>query len=117
MSPSRRNIDAWGAAEARRRLHQRLEHRLEVDGGAADDLEYVSGRGLLLQGLARLGNQPGILHRDDRRGCEIFKQRDLFVGERPDLLPENRKRTEQLGILVEGDLQQSTPAAGLDQAA
>jgi len=37
-----------GAAETRHRLHQRVENRLEVDGGAADDLEHVSGSGLLL---------------------------------------------------------------------
>ena len=38
-----------GAAEARHRLHQRVENRLEIDGRAADDLEHVSGGGLLLQ--------------------------------------------------------------------
>ena len=37
-----------GAAEARHRLHQRVENRLEIDGRAADDLEHVSGSGLLL---------------------------------------------------------------------
>ena len=38
-----------GAAEAHHRLHQRVEHRLEVDRRAADDLEHVGGGGLLLQ--------------------------------------------------------------------
>ena len=37
-----------GAAEARHRLHQRVEHRFEIDRRAADDLEHVSGCGLLL---------------------------------------------------------------------
>ena len=35
------------AAEARHRLHQRVENRLEIDGRAADDLEHV-GRCRLL---------------------------------------------------------------------
>ena len=38
-----------GAAEARHRLNQRVENRLEIDGRAADDLEHVGGSGLLLQ--------------------------------------------------------------------
>src|SRR4030095_12541547 len=33
---------------------QRVKHRLQVEGGAADDLEHVGGRGLLLEGLAQL---------------------------------------------------------------
>ena len=40
-----------GAAEARHRLHQRVENRLEIDGRAADDLEHVGGSGLLLEGF------------------------------------------------------------------
>jgi hypothetical protein len=41
-------------AETRHGLHQRIEHGLEVDGGTADDLEHLGGRGLLLQGLIQL---------------------------------------------------------------
>ena len=48
------HIHLVGAAETRHRLHQRIEHRLEVDGRTADDLEHVGGRGLLLQGLIQL---------------------------------------------------------------
>ena len=35
-------------AQARCQLDQRLEHRLEVEGRATDDLEHVGGRGLLM---------------------------------------------------------------------
>ena len=48
ISPAE-HIRLVGAAEARHRLHQRVENRLEVDGRAADDLEHVGGRGLLLK--------------------------------------------------------------------
>ena len=48
--------------------------------------KHLGGRGLLLQGLARLVNQPRVLHRDDRLRREVLQQRDLLVGERPDFL-------------------------------
>ena len=36
-------------AQPGRRLDQRVEHRLQIEGRAADDLEHVGGGGLLLQ--------------------------------------------------------------------
>ena len=39
----------FGFAQLRRRFDQRVEHRLQVEGRAADDLEHVGGGGLLLQ--------------------------------------------------------------------
>ena len=53
-------------AKPSRRFHQRIEHRLEIEGRAADDLEDVGGRGLLLQRLPQFGQQPRILDRDSR---------------------------------------------------
>ena len=75
-----------GAAQRVRLFQHRVEHRREVAGRGIDDPQHLGGRGLLLQGLARLGDQPRILHRDDRLRREILQQRDLLVGERPDLL-------------------------------
>jgi len=43
-----------GATESGGRLDQRVEHRLQIEGRAADDLQHVGGRGLLLQRLASL---------------------------------------------------------------
>ena len=72
------------APHSRVRLFQyRIEYRGEIAGRGVDDLQYFGGRGLLLQCLARLGDQPRILHRDDRLRREILQQRDLLVGERP----------------------------------
>ena len=67
-----------------RLLQDRIEHRREVAGRGIDDLQHFGGRGLLLQGLARLSQEPCILHRDHRPGSEILEQRDLLVAERPD---------------------------------
>ena len=40
--------------------------------------------------LADFVEQPRVLHRDHRLGGEVLQQRDLFVGERPDLLAISR---------------------------
>ena len=68
-----------GAAEPRRRLDQRIEHRPQVEGRAADDLEHVRGRGLLLQrfaeivgALAQFVEQPRVLDGDDGLRGEIL---------------------------------------------
>src|SRR5436190_1005114 len=52
-------------AEAMSLLQDRVEHRREVAGRGVDDLQYLGGRGLLLQCLARLGQEPRVLHRND----------------------------------------------------
>ena len=66
---------------ARALYRQRVEHRGEIPRRAVDDLQYLGGRGLLLQGFARLGQEPRVLHGDYRLRREIVQQRDLLVGE------------------------------------
>ena len=61
-----------GLAQPRGRLHQRVEHRLQIEGRAADDLEHVGGGGLLLQQLAQLVEQAGVLDGDDGLVGEIL---------------------------------------------
>ena len=70
---------------------------MEVKGGAADHLEHVGGRRLLLKGLpqvlvsrAELIEKPNVL---DRNGCLVGKsldKRDLLVGKCPNLKPINQ---------------------------
>ena len=57
--------DVCRLAQPRCRLDQRIEHRLQIEGRAADDLEHVGGGGLLLQRFAQLVEQAGILDGDD----------------------------------------------------
>ena len=59
-------------AELRGRLDQRIQHGLQVERRAADDLEHVGGGGLLLQrfpeivgAFAQLAKQPRVLDGDD----------------------------------------------------
>ena len=66
---------------------QRVEHRLQIEGRAADDLEHVGGGGLLLERFAQLVEQARVLDGDDGLVGEVRHQLDLLVGERAHLLP------------------------------
>ena len=61
-----------------------VEHRFQVAGRTADDLQHVGGRGLLLQGFAQFAEQPRVLDGDDGLGGEVLDQLDLLVGEGTD---------------------------------
>jgi hypothetical protein len=81
-------------AKLMRLLQDRVEHRGEIAGRAVDDPQHLGGRGLLLQGLARIGDQSRILHRDHRLRREVLQQRNLFVGKCSWLLPVYSDRAE-----------------------
>ena len=74
-----------GSAKCMRLFQYGVEDRLKVSWRGIDHLQYLGGRGLLLQCLARLGQQPGVLDRDHRLRGEILQQRDLLLGERSGL--------------------------------
>src|SRR5258708_34970335 len=82
-------------AQSRCLLQHRVEHRSEVAGRAVDDLQYLGGRGLLIQGLAGLGDQPRVLHRDHRLRGEVLQQRDLLFREWPYFLTSEGRRAGQ----------------------
>src|SRR5262249_41098100 len=48
-----------------------LQYCLQVERRAADDLQHVGSRGLLLQGLTQFAQQPGVLDGDDGLGSEV----------------------------------------------
>ena len=67
-----------GVAKSGRRLGQRIEHGLQIEGRAADDLEHVGGGRLLLQrfgqivcALAQLVEQARVLDGDDGLAGEV----------------------------------------------
>ncbi len=86
-------------AQAGCRFDERIEDCPQIEGRAADDLEHVGGGGLLLQRLAQLVEQPGVLDGDDGLVGEIGEQRDLFVREGTNFLTINRDCPNQLIIL------------------
>jgi hypothetical protein len=71
-----------GVAEAGSFVEDGIENCGEIAGRAVDDMQHLSGRSLLLQGLPRFGEEPRIFHRDHRLRSEIFEQRDLLVRKR-----------------------------------
>src|SRR5262249_47525193 len=83
------DMPAVRLAQSNSRLHQRLQHCLQIEGRAADDLEHVGGGGLLLQGFAQVARarlylveQPHVLDSDDGLVGEGLDQLDLLIGER-----------------------------------
>src|SRR5258708_33279989 len=79
------------------RLGQRVEHFLQIERRAADHLENIGSRSLLLQrlaqvvrALAQFPEQSRILHGDDGLVGEIAEQLNLLVSKRLALLTINR---------------------------
>src|SRR6516164_9051834 len=97
-----------GATLSRRPFQQGVEHRREVAGRGIDDLQYLGGRRLLLQGLARLGDEPRVFHCDDRLSREILHERDLLVRERADFLTIGGNVTEERAVLSERNVKNGT---------
>ena len=75
-----------------------VEHRLRVGHRAADDLQHLGGRGLLLERLLGLVEQARVLDRDHRLVGERAQQADLLVGEAGRRLARSR-RSRRCGAL------------------
>jgi hypothetical protein len=75
-----------GPAQRQRLVEHRVEYRRELARRGIDHLQHFGGCRLLLQGLARLGNEPSVFDRDHCLRGEVLQQRDLFVREWPDRL-------------------------------
>src|SRR6516225_3170599 len=63
--PLPRDGGTVGLTNTSSRLNKCLQYRLQIERRAADDLEHVGGRGLLLQGLAKFIEQARVLYGDD----------------------------------------------------
>ena len=87
LLPSDRGL--VGLAQSGGRLDERLQHRLQVEGGAADHLEHVGGGGLLLQRFAQLVEQAGVLDGDYRLVGECLQHIELLLRQRPRREPNN----------------------------
>src|SRR5437763_16527455 len=67
-------------------FQHRIEQWGEVAGRRVDDLQDFGGCGLPLERLARLRDQPRVVHRDDRLRRKVLNQRDLAIAEWSHLL-------------------------------
>jgi len=77
-------------AKAVRLLQYRIEYRRQIARRGVDDLQYFGGRGLLLQRLTRLGQEPRVFHRDHRLISESAHEFDLLFCKRLDQLARER---------------------------
>ena len=64
--------------------------------------------------LAQLTEQPRVLHRDHRLRGEAFQERDLFLGEGPDLSSRGSDLAKKRAVLAQGDIEHGPNAAELD---
>ena len=73
-----------GLAQPHCLVEHRIENRREIARRRVDDCKISSsyGRGLLVERLAKVAQQPRIFHRDDRLGSEILHKHDQLIGER-----------------------------------
>src|SRR5262249_13414445 len=91
------------------RFDQCLEHRLEVEGRAADNLEHVGGRRLLPKGFrgivggpAAVLGQPRVVAGNGRLRGEIRDELDLLVRKRPDFGAVDDEGTNQFVLPPHG---------------
>src|SRR5262245_43931665 len=90
----KRNVSYIGLANPDGRFDQRIKHGLQVEGRPADHLEHVGGGGLLLQRLAQLIEQAGVLNGYDRLVGEGFCQLDLLLRKWPHLGAAKKESTD-----------------------
>ena len=95
-------------------LQDRIEYRFKIARRGVDDLQHFGGGGLLLQRLARFGQQPRILHRDHRLRGKALQQRDLLVREWPNFLTVNRDRANKASFLAQRHARDSTSMPKFD---
>ena len=84
-----------GTGEADRILKHDVEDGPEIERGAADRLEHVRDRGLLLECFLGLVEETHVLDGDDRLGGEGLEKLDLLQGERLDLHPADGDTTDR----------------------
>jgi hypothetical protein len=72
-----------------------LQHCLQVERRAADDLEHVGGGGLLLKRFAQLVEQSRVLDRDNGLRREILHDFNLLVGKGTNFLTKDGERTDE----------------------
>jgi hypothetical protein len=68
-----------GVAKPGSRFYKGVEYGLQIERRAANDLQHISGRGLLLQRLAQFVEQPRVLNSDHGLISERLEHRTLFI--------------------------------------
>src|SRR5262249_21821043 len=101
-------------AKTVRLFQHRVEHGREDAKGGVDDAEHLSGCGLLLQGFACFGDQPRVLHRNDRLRGEVLQEGNLLVSEWADFLPIDREEAHGTIVSLQVDPYRTARSAQID---
>ena len=101
-------------------MDQRVKHRLQIEGRAADNLEDIGRRSLLAQGLLKLARarllgfeQARVLDGYNSLTCKILKKLNLLVGERSYLLAIDGEDTNKAVLFYQRYNESGTRSAAL----
>src|SRR5262249_17015322 len=98
--------------KARCGFDQRIEHGLEMERRAANDLEHVGCGALLLEGLTQLVKKSRVLDGDHSLVGEGFDQGELLIGERPNFGPPHRNHANEDTFATHRHTEQCPDTAG-----
>ncbi len=94
-----------GSGQPRGILDEGVEHRLQIERRAADRLQHLAGRRLLLQRFRQLvvaylylREEPHVLDRDHGLAGEGLQERDLHIAERDRLTPGDGDGADGLAV-------------------
>src|SRR5262245_32981837 len=97
-------------AKARGRFDKSVQHRLQIERGAADDLEHIGGGSLLLQRFTQLVEQANILDGDYCLIGEGVHQPYLPGIERSDGTAKQNDHTDWASFSQEGNAEHRSEA-------
>src|SRR5262249_6727250 len=103
-----------GFTQPGRRFNKCIEHGLQIEGRAADNLEHVGSGGLLLERFTQLIKQTRVFDSDDGLRSEVLDQLDLLVSEGTNFLPIDGYSTDHLVVLQHRYRDQSPGASKVD---
>src|SRR5262249_20491284 len=93
------NVRNFRLTQASGRLHERVQHHLQVKRRTTDNLQHVSGRGLLLKRLAQFTKETRVLNGDNGFRREDLSQRDLLVRKRLHFLSVDVYGADKIALL------------------
>ncbi len=94
-----------------RLVQDRVENRRQIARRSVDDLQHLSGRGLLFQRLPLPGQQPRVLDRNHRLVGERAHQLDLRVGVRFDPPPRQTYNPDRHAVAQQRHAEQRMDTA------
>jgi len=104
-------------AQPRGGFNERIQHWLQVEGRAADDLEDIACRSLVFERFFEIARarvqfveQPDILDRNDGLIGEGLEQIDLRLQKRRDLAAHHGDRPDRIAVLQDRHGERGMPS-------